>query len=175
MQKLQNARSEKAECLILLFKLKGMREKLIIGAATVVLSGAFASCAKRNIESPTPVPNSSGISMTLHDKPLDTVKRYITGRWQLISAGGGFSGKDHKDYTNTFVSFTPTTMVQTENGAKTIDASITWEKVKNINTGGESYMITSPVSWKFNSLRHDSLVANDNVYDGYSFLLIRAQ
>lgn len=150
-----------------------MREKLIIAALIAATTGALHSCAKRNIDSPAPVP--SNINMTLHDKPLDTIKRYITGRWQLISSGGGFSGKDHKDYTNTFVSFTPTTMVQTENGVKTIDGPITWEKVQNINTGSESYMITSPVMWKFNRLKNDSLTANDNVYDGYSFLLIRAQ
>lgn len=54
----------------------------------------FVSCQKH-----------SATNISLKDKPLNTIKFYIQGKWKLRYAYGGYSGTRRIDYTNSYMEF----------------------------------------------------------------------
>src|SRR5688500_2619301 len=82
---------------------------------------ALHACKKEH--KPVVLPLKS--SEVLYDKPLETVKGYIAGKWQYVRAEGGFGG-GQETIVNTFVAFEPgDVMTKTVNGKKEFSENYT--------------------------------------------------
>ncbi len=112
--------------------------------------------------------------ITLFDKPLDTIKKHVTGqRWQLWYAKGGMTGEDRKDYTNTFYTLTTEGILITEKGGVRNEKPYKWQKKRDIFTGDSTYVISGIVQWKVEGIYKDTLRLADNFVDGYGYALTR--
>lgn len=119
----------------------------------------------------TPVANIS-----LFDKPLDTVKKHITGqRWKLIYSTGGIAGDQMYTFDNTYYTLTKQGKFITEKDGKVEEAPYAWEETRDIFTGNNIYVITGVVQWKVQGIYNDTLRVSDNYVDGFDYALLRAK
>ena len=115
-------------------------------------------------------------NITLYDKPLDTIKKHITGqRWQLIYSTGGIAGDQVNRFDSTYYTLTKSGKLITEKDGKSEDAPYTWEVARDIFTGNNIYVITGIVQWKVEGIYNDTLRLSDNYMDGFGYALIRAR
>lgn len=115
-------------------------------------------------------------NIALYDKPLDTIKKHITGqRWQLIYSTGGIAGDQVNRFDSTYYTLTKSGKLITEKDGKSEDAPYTWEVARDIFTGNNIYVITGIVQWKVEGIYNDTLRLSDNYMDGFGYALIRAR
>lgn len=115
-------------------------------------------------------------TIALYDKPLDTIKKHITGqRWQLIYSTGGIAGDQMNRFDNTYYTLTKSGKLITEKDGKSEEAPYTWEEVRDIFTGNNIYVIAGIVQWKVEGIYNDTLRLSDNYMDGFGYALIRAR
>lgn len=111
-------------------------------------------------------------NITLHDKGLEVVQQHVMNkRWKLIYMVGGLTGKDRKEYKNTYVTIGKNEMLWSENGQEK-KQKISWEPQRDITTGDSTYVITGMVNWKVDGIYNDTLRVADNYYDGFSYALV---
>jgi hypothetical protein len=85
-------------------------------------SVSFTTCLDLNSNPVNPS------SITLWDKPLDTIRKYIEGKWRIVVVGGGFGG-GWDCYNNFFSEFTEDNMfISNTFSLKTDTNTIKWEK-----------------------------------------------
>lgn len=112
----------------------------------------------------------------LYNKPLDTIKKHITGqRWQLIYSIGGITGDDKHVFESTYYTLTGAGKLITEKDGKKEEAPYAWEESRDIFTGNNIYVITGIVQWKVEGIYNDTLRLADNYVDGYGYALVRAK
>lgn len=122
----------------------------------------------------TPFVHQSNIS--LYDKPLDTIKKHVTGRkWQLIYSIGGMTGDDKNTFTTTFYTLTKAGKLVTEKDGQTSEAPYNWKLTRDIFTGDSTYVISGIVQWKVEGIYNDTLRLADNYVDGYGYALVPAK
>lgn len=115
-------------------------------------------------------------NIALFDKPLDTIKKHITGqRWQLIYSTGGIAGDQMNKFDSTYYTLTKSGKLIKEKDGKSEEAPYTWEEVRDIFTGNNIYVIGGIVQWKVQGIYNDTLRLSDNYVDGFDYALIRAR
>lgn len=114
--------------------------------------------------------------IALYDKPLDTIKKHVTGqRWQLINSTGGVAGDQMYHFDNTYYTLTKSGKLITEKDGKREEAPYTWEESRDIFTGNTIYVISGVVYWKVEGIYNDTLRLSDNYADGFGYALIRSK
>ncbi|HEY9176203.1 MAG TPA: hypothetical protein VIN07_00870 [Flavipsychrobacter sp.] len=115
-------------------------------------------------------------NIALYDKPLDTIKKHVTGqRWQLIYSTGGMTGDQMNRFDNTYYTLTKTGKLITEKDGKIEEAPYTWEETRDIFTGNKTHVISGVVFWKVEGIYNDTLRLSDNYADGFGYALIRSR
>ena len=99
----------------------------------VVVTSLCVSCKKStNVQKPPDkqidTANKPHLYITLYDKPLDTIQKYITGNWKLVYTSGGFTGgKMYYDSTYWQLSAKRIKQIYPANkGGVLIDTTINW-------------------------------------------------
>ncbi|MGB8490566.1 MAG: hypothetical protein WCE64_05865 [Bacteroidales bacterium] len=106
-------------------------------------------------------------SVALHLQPLDTIKKYIHGRWQIVVIKGGIDGQN-TCYNNYTSEFTDNDLFITNVYAIAYDTfNITWVKKKLVNSPDSLYLMTlqrlrdgvnMDVSYVMQEIKNDTLV-----------------
>ena len=115
-------------------------------------------------------------NISLYDKPLDTIKKHITGqKWQLWYSVGGITGKDEHTFTDSYYTLTTDGKLISEKGGVANVKPYKWQRTRDIFTGDSTYVISGIVQWKVDGIYKDTLRLADNYVDGYSYALTRAR
>ncbi len=115
-------------------------------------------------------------TIALYDKPLDTIKKHITGqRWQLLYSTGGIAGDQVNKFDSTFYTLTKSGKLITEKDGIKEEAPYAWEEARDIFTGNDIYVITGIVQWKVQGIYNDTLRLSDNYVDGFDYALVRTR
>jgi|SRR5690606_12990873 len=136
----------------------------------------FASCS----ETPTAlnaVPDEPKRAVDdyyiLKDQPLDTIRHYISGKWQLHYSYGGITGHIRIDHRDSFIDFgSGDSVLRTRDGVLYEQTPITWIRV--VDLLGDSAYIIKPYGWGVWGIRNDTLELYDNSPDGMGHFLTRA-
>lgn len=114
-------------------------------------------------------------NIELHNQPLDTIKKYVTGqKWKLVYSIGGITGKDKRTAENTYYTLTADGRMLTEKDGKKEEVPYEWVHARDKFTGDSVYAIGGIVQWQVEGIRKDTLKLADNFIDGYHYSLIRA-
>ncbi len=113
-------------------------------------------------------------NIALYDKPLDTIKKHVTGqKWRMVYSIGGITGTDKHTFDNVYYTLTRSGKMIIEKGDKTEEVPYSWEESRDIFTGNNIYVITGVVQWKVEGIDNDTLRLADNYVDGYGYALVR--
>lgn len=144
-------------------------------AVLSIISIAFASChAAKITRIPDGPPVAEKIPVATEDKKdpnIPDIQYKVMGTWRLVSTTGGFAGKTVTDYKEHYYTFTADSFFVEKPGEMHKD-KYDWEMVKDIHTGKETYQMTG-LNLIFTPEGNDTLHADMNAYDGYSYLLVR--
>ncbi|MCB9045573.1 MAG: hypothetical protein H6550_05485 [Chitinophagales bacterium] len=156
--------------------------KMNFAAYTIIVICLFATACKTKSKigsSAKAMPEQPFVPVSiisLYDKPLDTIKRHITGqKWQLWYSVGGITGNDRHSFTDMYYTLTKDGKLITEKGGETSIKPYKWEMTRDIYTGDSTYVITGVVQWKVDGIYDDTLRLADNYMDGYGYALTRVK
>lgn len=142
--------------------------KCILPALMVCLLSVETSCQDKSKQKAKTV---EGGTITLFDKELPDIKKYIDGEWELVS-----SKNDHEagEYENTFITFNDDKYIWTEEN-KAEPGNLNWRKADTGN-GYEAYLMdvffeTSPAYPL--SIDGDTLYLQDCTETKYKYKLVR--
>jgi|SRR5690606_4787150 len=113
----------------------------------------------------------------LKEKPLDTIKHYISGPWQLHYSYGGITGDIRINHHNSFMDFgTGDSVLWTRDGELYAHSPITWMKVVDIHGDSINLMHFDdkreyPYDWGVWGIKDDTLAFYDNANDGMAHVL----
>ncbi len=147
-----------------------MKRILLICALPAIASlFCFTQCKKEKNDQP----NHVGLSITLYDKPLDTIRFYIQGKWKCHYGKGGIVANMIQYYNNYYWTFTAVDSVeQFYNGAIVADTVITWIRGLGTYTNSDSTFIMSfsdkqNVPWVYvvDGIFNDTLILHNNYSD----------
>lgn len=124
------------------------------------------------------IPSSNII---LYDKPLNTIKCNIQGKWELIYAKGGYCGSCISYCDHCTVEFTSDNKFISNTFALTTDTtSIHWVRDLGTYTNGlETYLMTFhdihgvPWGYVIERIINDTLIYHDNTSDAMFYHFIR--
>lgn len=130
----------------------------------------FSHCKKENNNSNK---EKAYLNITLYDKPLDTIRSYIQGKWNLRYEKGGICAICTQQFSNFYWTFSANNKIEESyNGIIIADTSITW--VKDIGTyinGDSTYILSfhdkQNVPWNYvvERIYNDTLILHDNSAD----------
>lgn len=143
--------------------------------ASILILFCFATCKKQNppsTENP-PLTGNTALTITLYNKPLDTIQSYIRGRWKCHYGKGGIAANMVQYYNNYYWTFTSNNRVeQTYNGIVVTDTTIKWIRARGSYTNSDSTFIMSfydkqNVPWVYvvDGFVNDTLVLHNNYAD----------
>lgn len=144
-----------------------MKKRFFIycNALSFLILFCFEQCKKE------PVGHNS-LSITLYDKPLDTIKFYIQGKWKCQYGKGGIAANMIQYYNNYYWSFSLNKVQKSYNGTIVSDTVIHWVKEKGTYTNGDSTFVMSfydkqNVPWNYvvERIFNDTLILHDNSSD----------
>jgi len=134
----------------------------------VIFLFRFAQCKKEQDNQP-----HVGFTITLYNKPLDTIQFYLQGRWKCQYGKGGIAANMIQYYNDFYWTFLSNNRVlQSYNGQTITDTTITW--IKNIGkfTSGDSTFLMSfydkqNVPWVYiiKGISNDTLILYNNIDD----------
>ena len=116
-------------------------------------------------------------NITLHDKPLPVIQKYITGKWKLQYQIGGIAGGKYIDIYNTYMNLTPNhIIIGNDLNGIVIDTTIVWKR-DLIGTNEYTYLMgypnpgwQTPTYYVVNQIKNDTLIIMDyNVSEGYTY------
>lgn len=144
-----------------------MKKLLFFLFAAVIILFSF-QCKKEH---------SGPVNITLWDKPLPVIQSYITGKWKLEYAIGGFMGMKYPARNNAYMKLTPShIIIGNDSSGIVVDTTIVWEKntdIRNRNTWLLSYHYSPgyifPYHYIIEQVRNDTLIIADNAYDSYEY------
>jgi len=122
-------------------------------------------------------------NIVLYDKPLETIQRYIHGKWKLVYAQGGICSTTKQECDNFFIEFTLDNKFISNTFAITTDTTtIVWIKDISILTNKDStYLMTCKdkegVPWNYiiERIYNDTLIYRDNSVDAVSYHFIKSK
>ncbi|MDR1203513.1 MAG: hypothetical protein LBL58_18045 [Tannerellaceae bacterium] len=108
---------------------------------------------------------------TLFDKPLDEIKQYMNGEWELVS---GQNARETNEFENTFIAFDNDRYVWTEDG-KAEPGKLNWRKAET-GAGYEAWLMdvfyaeypAYPLV-----IKGDTLYIQDCTATAYKYTLVR--
>lgn len=129
----------------------------------------FAQCRKEHSNQP-----HVGLSITLYNKPLDTIQFYLKGKWKCHFGKGGI-GNTVQYYNSFYWTFSSNNRVlQSYNGSIVTDTTISWVWTLNGGTftNGDSTFIMSfydkrgyPYDCVIERIINDTLILHDDADD----------
>jgi len=122
------------------------------------------------------------INIVLYDKPLDTIRHYIQGRWKLVYAKGGICGTCVQHCVNCSIEFTSNNKVISHSIEITTDTTtIHWVRDIGTYTNNDStYLMTfkdiQGVPWNFviEQIYYDTLIYHDNSSDAVFYHCLKS-
>lgn len=115
-------------------------------------------------------------NISLYDKPLDTIKKHVTGqKWQLWYSIGGMAGDDKNTFETSYYTLTKDGKLISEKDGQISEKPYKWLLTRDIFTGDSTYVISGIVNWKVESIVNDTLYLADNYVDGYRYALTRVK
>ena len=99
-----------------------MRKHILIIATILLLFCCFTRCKKDDI---------SLSNIVLYNQPLETIQKYIQGKWKIVYGKGGISSNEIQYCKDCSVEFTSTNKIISNSFAITAGAvTIQWTKEK---------------------------------------------
>jgi len=146
-----------------------LKTLIIIALCLSLISIFFNGCKKEQEQKTEP------INIILRDKPLSVIEEYISGKWKLNYAYGGFITQKYIDTFNSYVIFSPGHIIYGDDlRGIYIDTTIIWERVK-INFDS-IYIFTYPYSGDnppmhqiIDQIKYDTLIILDYAADGFTY------
>ncbi|MDR1200355.1 MAG: hypothetical protein LBL58_01830 [Tannerellaceae bacterium] len=141
--------------------------KPIIPATLFACLLIASSCNEKKQQAATPV----RVETMLIDKPLDEIKQYVNGKWELTS---GKNARETCEFENTFIEFDNDRYVWTEDG-QSESGILNWRK-NETSSGYEAYLMdvfyadspSYPVA-----IKGDTLYIQDDTETAYRYTLVR--
>ncbi len=110
--------------------------------------------------------------ITLSDKPLSVIQKYITGDWKLQYQIGGIAGGKYLDESNSYMILSPNHITKGDDSKGVfVDEDIDWIKTE-IGTNEFTYLMSyppSPISYIVIGIKTDTLVIRDYLSDGFTY------
>ena len=115
--------------------------------------------------------------ITLSDKPLSVIQKYITGDWKLQYQIGGIAGGKYLDEYNSYMNLTSDHIIMGNDlYGVVIDTTTVWKR-ELIGVDEDSYLMgypnpgwQSPTYFIINQIKNDTLIIIDyNVSDGFTY------
>ena len=151
---------------------------LIIGVAIVTIMG----CSKSNNNSECDGNDILETTITLYNKPLCQLKRYVTGNWKLIYTDGGYGG-GKKYYDSTYWELSDNRIKRifpSSNGGVLIDTTINWIWTPIVSNGSVySYILNyrDDRSYTYDYIimkkDNDTLIISETGIDGFNYHFIK--
>ena len=116
-------------------------------------------------------------NITLHDKPLPVIQKYITGKWKLQYQIGGIAGSKYIDIYNSYMNLTPNHIIMGNDlYGIVVDTSIVWKR-DLIGANEYTYLMgyphpgwQSPTYFIVSNIKNDTLIIMDfNVSEGCTY------
>lgn len=143
-------------------------KKIILVCISIVCLYCIA-CKEKNIEP---------YYLNLNNKPLDTIKKYIEGKWQMHYSIGGIAGNYRTNYINTFVEFTISPINNDSlnwynDTFVFINNKVIFNKVPKYSNNTDSVYEISEVLWVMNQIKNDTLTIFENTSESAGYFLTR--
>jgi hypothetical protein len=143
-------------------------KKLTFTAYSVLLPMIFFCFTRCNKQQPSIDnargninPEGTGLNILLYNKPLDTIRFYIQGKWRLHYQFGGICGtcRHDREQYNEYYEFLPnlTTKYIYQNAVK-VDTTYTWTTYKANTQDYIHHIITEPYQFEVEKIVNDTLV-----------------
>ena len=152
---------------------------VMVSSIFLLLILCIASCKKDKASS------HIGFSIKLSDKPLDTIKKYIQGKWKFEYSFGGIANTNYYP-PNGYIGYSLFTannrVYATSNGIVDADATIKWIRVRGVTQGDEdstytmSYYNKQNLPWGFVivGISNDTLIYHDYSSDAMFYHLSKS-
>ena len=153
--------------------MKHITERILITVSAISLIYCFTQCKKED---------ETLSNIVLHNQPLNTIQKYIQGKWRVAYAKGGISS-NYKEYCDDYsVEFTSTNKIISKSFAKT-DGAVTIQWAREIGTytnGEQTYLMEfsdkQGVPWVYvvDRIDHDTLIYHDNSVDAVFYHCVKS-
>jgi hypothetical protein len=138
----------------------------------------LAGC-QREHPSPDPEP-AQGRSITLWDKPLNTIQQYLGGTWRCQSV----KRRGATAYNLVFYTYwkfaSGNRLTQVIDGVIRTDTTLRWTRGTDAFNGTTTYLMSAPdlagvpLSYVVEGIVHDTLLLHDNTADPYVYAFTRS-
>lgn len=126
---------------------------------------------KKEAASATGKTSKEAVHVTLFDKSLPEIKKYVNGKWELVS---GQNAREFSEFENTFIEFNNDKYVWTEDGNPE-PGDLNWRK-EATGAGYDAYLMDAflaeypsyPVA-----INGDTLLIQDCTETAYRYRLVR--
>lgn len=126
-----------------------------------------------NNHTPTDTVTHKGISITLWNQPLDTIKKYTLGKWQLIYSLGGMFSITKPEYFvgGWYWTITTDSLIELIR-EKPNSYSLGWQWTQIKNTGDSAFWMTlrGLPEYKVLEIENDTLVLRNTTYPEVAYL-----
>ncbi len=149
-------------------------KKILSVLLIIFVASIWGSCKKNT--------NTNHLNITLYNKPLDTIKKYVTGNWKLVYTDGGFDASK-KYYDSIYFQLSATRIKQTfpaSRGGVLIDTTINWIwELGTYTSGSYTYVLQcfDDRSYEYDyvpmQILNDTLILHENLVDGFYYHLIK--
>jgi len=153
-----------------------MRKHILIIAAVLLLFCCFTRCKKDDVS----LSKDSLLNIVLYNQPLETIQKYIQGKWKLQYTYGGLSTHKYIEAHNSYMILSPEHItIGNDSAGVIVDTSISWVKT---DVGSNDFTYLLSYSWSgylwpeneiINQIKNDTLIIRDYVSDGYSYYYTR--
>lgn len=152
-----------------------MKTTILKICAFVLLFTLMGSGCKKDDTTPT--------NVILYDKPLETIQRYIQGKWKLVYSKGGFCGTCKYYYDNSFIEFTSNNrvLVPKYDGTYLTDTTIEWVRDIGTYTNNDSTFLMkfydkygNPNVYVIEQIYYDTLIYHDNSSDAMFYHYVKS-
>jgi hypothetical protein len=154
----------------------------------IVVVAIAAGCSNSKQVAPPASVNPSAdtphtsLTITLYDKPLDTIRAYLQGKWQCHYGKGGIIYNLVRTYTDYYSSFLNNDrIIQLFNGNITTDTTINWLWTKGVRISSDSTFLMTfydkrgyPYGYVIDGIFSDTLMLHENGFDGVSYYFTKS-
>ena len=151
---------------------------------TVFAAGCSSS---KQVIPPDPVgppadTSHASLTITLYDKPLDTIRTYLQGKWKCHYGKGGIISTLVRTYTDYFSSFSANKRIwQSLNGNVITDTTVNWIWGKGARVSGDSTFLMFfydkrgyPYNYIVDGIFRDTLLIHENGVDGVYYYFTKS-